>query len=146
LATELPTTESTTTVLPQQIRSFLTGVPRYATIATLNPDGSPHQSIIWFLLRGDEIVINSRHGRRWPANLRRDPRVAFAVEDGEDAVTINAHAEQVDNPEQAQADIAEMARRYDSPDPEERAARFRTEQRVSFVLKPMKVSMHGDPR
>lgn len=122
------------------------GVPRYATIATLNPDGSPHQSIIWFLVRGDEIVINSRRGRRWPANARRDSRVAFAVEDGEDAVTINAHAEQVDDPEQAQADIAEMARHYDSPDEAEReTARFRTEERISFVLTPVKVSIHGDP-
>jgi PPOX class probable F420-dependent enzyme len=145
LATESTTTAPNSTALPAQVRSFLTGVPRYATIATINPDGSPHQSIIWFLVRGDEIVINSRHGRRWPANLRRDPRVAFAVEDGEDAVTINAHAEPVDDPGQAQADIAEMARRYDSPDPEDRAARFRTEQRVSFVLTPIKVSIHGEP-
>ena len=47
------------------IRSFLTRPVRYATIATINPDGAPHQIVIWYLLRhdeqrGDYLVVNSR--------------------------------------------------------------------------------------
>lgn len=134
--------------LPPSVRSFLgSSTPRYATIATINPDGSPHQIVIWFLLRDDHLVVNSRHGRRWPANLRRDARANLAVYQAEDAVTLECVTEVVDDPQQAQADIAEMARRYDPPEMAEREiARFRTEQRISFILRPQRVHIHGDPR
>jgi hypothetical protein len=129
-----------------RVRSYLTATPRYATIATINPDGSPHQIVIWFLLRDDVLVINSRHGRRWPSNLRRDGRADFAVYEAEDAVTIECVAEASYEGEQAQADIAEMALRYDTPELAQREiARFRTERRLSFVLRPTRVHIHGDP-
>jgi PPOX class probable F420-dependent enzyme len=132
--------------LPARVRSFLGSIPRYATLATLSADGSPHQAITWYLVRGDTIVVNSREGRRWPANLRRDPRVSFAVEDGENAVTIDALAEELHDPHSAQADIAEMARRYDEPDYARREiARFQTEQRITFLLHPQRVHVHGEP-
>lgn len=128
-------------------RSFLTAVPpRYGTLATVNRDGSPHQIVIWFLVRGDEIVVNSRRGRRWPFNLERDGRANIAVYEAEDAVTINCVLERVYDGDAAQADIAEMARRYDAPEYAEREIRrFQTEDRVTFVLRPTKVSIHGDP-
>ena len=132
--------------LSEPVRRFLAAPRRYATIATLNADGAPHQAVVWYLLRGDDIVVNSRVGRRWPANLRRDPRVAFAVEEGEDAVTINGQAEVLATGEHAQADIAEMAWRYDAPELAQREiARFRTEDRISFILQPRHVHVHGDP-
>ena len=134
-------------IFTASVRAFLTDRPRYATIATLNPDGSPHQSIVWYLVRGDDLVINSRVGRRWPANLRRDPRVGFAVEEGEDAVSIDGSAAVVAVGDEAQADIAEMAWRYDEPELARREiARFQTEERVSFLVRPARVHVHGDPR
>ena len=121
--------------------------PRYATLATINPDGSPHQIVIWFLLRGDLLVVNSRRGRRWPSNLLRDGRANVAVYEAEDAVTINCALESVFEGDRAQADIAEMAHRFDRPEMAAREIRrFQTEQRVTFVLGPTKVSIHGDPR
>lgn len=133
-------------ILSKQVRSFLTARPRYSTIATVNPDGSPHQIVIWFLLRGDEIVVNSRQGRRWPSNIRRDPRANLAIYEGEDAVTIECVLYRSYKGEQAQADIAELARRYDTPEVAEREiARYRTERRLSFVLRPDRVHVHGDP-
>jgi PPOX class probable F420-dependent enzyme len=142
VATEVPTS-----VFTAPVRAFLTDNPRYATIATLNPDGSPHQSIVWFLLRGDEIVVNSRIGRRWPANLRRDSRISFAVEAGEDAVTLAGTAIVSALDTEAQADITEMAWRYDDPEMAAReVARFQTEERISFLVRPTRVHVHGDPR
>ena len=67
--------------LSPEARAFL-DAPRFAVIATLDPDGGPHQAVVWYRLDGDEIVLNSADGRRWPANLRRDPRIHFSVEDG----------------------------------------------------------------
>ncbi|MEA2677688.1 MAG: hypothetical protein QOJ81_1829 [Chloroflexota bacterium] len=120
--------------------------PRYGTIATINRDGSPHQIVIWFLLRGDELVVNSRRGRRWPSNLERDGRANLAVYEGEDAVTLELALDRVYEGEEAQADIAAMARRWDTPEVAEREIkRYRTEQRVSFVLRPTRVHLHGEP-
>ena len=133
------------------VRSFLTHPPRYATIATINPDGSPHQIVIWFVLRsdeqlGDHLVVNSRRGRRWPTNLERDGRANLAVYEAEDAVTFECHVEQIYDDERAQADIAELARRYDAPEMAEREiARFRTEARVTFILRPDRILVHGSP-
>lgn len=128
-------------------RSFISSPLRYATIATINADGSPHQIVIWYTLRGDEIVINSRRGRRWPSNLKRDGRANLAIYEGEDAVTIECVIDRTYEGEEAQADIAEMARRFYSPAyAEHEIARYRTEDRISFVLRPVRVHVHGDPR
>jgi PPOX class probable F420-dependent enzyme len=139
-------TDISNDTLAPNVRTFLADHPRYATIATVNRDGSPHQSVIWYLIRGDLIIVNSRVGRRWPANVRRDPRISFAVEEGEDAVTLAGLAEVAAEGERAQADIAEMAGRYDEPDVAQREiARYRTEERISFAIRPTKVNVHGAP-
>ncbi len=138
-------------MLEANVRSFLTSPVRYATIATLNPDGGPHQIVIWYLLRddperGEQLVVNSRRGRRWPSNLVRDPRANLAVFEAEDAVTIECEVAEEYDGEPAQADIAGMARRYDTPEDAAREiARFRTEDRVTFVLRPTRVIVHGSP-
>ena len=132
--------------ITDKVRSFLTAIPRYATIATVNPDGSPHQIVIWFLMRGDTQVVNSRHGRRWPSNLRREGRASVCVYEGEDAVTLDCVLEREYDGEDAQADIYEMAHRYDTPEEAViEIARYRTEPRLSFVLRPVRVRTHGDP-
>ena len=137
--------------LEPNVRSFLTQPVRYATIATINPDGGPHQVVIWYLLRhddqrGDHIVVNSRRGRRWPSNLTRDARANFAVYEAENAVTVACEVTETYDGEAAQADIAAMAIRYDTPeDAAHEIARFQTEDRVSFILRPTKVIVHGSP-
>lgn len=142
MATEVRTAE-----LSPQVRAFLGHPVRYATIATINADGSPHQTVVWYLLRDNHLVLNSRAGRRWPANLRRDPRISLTVHDGEDAVTLGGTVEIDEEAQLAQADIAEMAHRYDAPEIAEREiARFRTERRVRFILRPHSIHTHGDPR
>jgi len=140
--------ETAQSLFTAEARNFVSGAtPRYATLATINRDGSPHQIVIWFLLRGDELVVNSRRGRRWPSNLERDGRANLAIYEAEDAVTINCTLESVYEGAQAQADIAEMAFRYDTPEVAAREiARFQTEQRVTFILRPNKVSIHGEPQ
>jgi len=141
---------TTTAPLPAHIRAFLEDPPRYATIATTDPDGAPRQAVIWFLLDGDTIVINSLEGRRWPSNLRRDPRIAVAItaSDHEEWVGMSGTVEVVDDQAQAQADIAAMARRYHAANPahaeELIESRFQPQQRVSFRLAPAKIHDHLD--
>jgi PPOX class probable F420-dependent enzyme len=134
------------------LRDFLEG-PHFATLATIADDGAPHQAIVWYRLDPDgTIVVNSAEGRRWPADLRRDRRVAIAVPDHQDGyrwVAISGTVEVViDDQEIAQADIAEMARRYHRADPahaeELIERRFRRQQRVSFRIRPVAVHDHRD--
>jgi PPOX class probable F420-dependent enzyme len=140
---------TTTTPLPVHVRAFL-AEPRYASVATTDADGAPRQAVIWYLLDGDAIVINSLEGRLWPTNLRRDPRISISITaaDREEWVGLSGSVEVVDDPEQAQADIAAMARRYHAADPaaaeELIATRFRPQQRVSFRLVPARIHDHLD--
>lgn len=131
--------------LTERARDFLFA-PRFATIATVDADGSPHQAVIWYLLRDGELIVNSLQGRRWPGNLQRDPRFSLVVEDGLDYVSLAGTAEELAGQEGAQADIAAMARRYEAPDKAEEmiASRFSTQQRVSFRLHPARVHEHWE--
>ena len=138
---------TTTTPLPAHVRAFLEQ-PRYAAVATTDQDGAPRQAVVWFLLDGDTIVINSLEGRRWPTNLKRDGRVSISITDADEEswVGLSGTVEVVEDQEQAQADIAAMARRYERHDPAEAEElierRFRKQRRVSFRLRPTAIHDH----
>jgi PPOX class probable F420-dependent enzyme len=127
----------TATPLPDRVRTFFDS-ERFATISTIDPDGAPRQAVVWYALDGDEFVINSRVGRRWPSNLLRNPRIAFSVIDNEDSARwagITGTARAITDRATAQADIAGMARRYEADDPDEvrqSIASFETQDRISF--------------
>ena len=121
-------------------RRFLE-LPRFAVVATLNPDGSPLQAVVWYNLAGDVIVFNSRVGRQWPPNLQRDRRVSITVADGYDYVDIRGSVEIDEDPVRGQAVIAELARRYQKnrAAADAQIAAFAKERRVTFELRPTRV-------
>ena len=136
--------------LSEHVRAFLAAT-RFATIATVDPDGGPRQAVIWYRLDGDVIVLNSKVGRRWPSNLERDPRISLAIGDQADGyrwVGLTGTVTIVEDQPTAQADIAEMARRYHADDPEkaERLVhdRFEQQRRVSFRISIDAVHDHLD--
>jgi len=120
----------------------------FGTLSTLQPDGSPLQAVVWYELRGEDLLVNSAVGRRWPTNLRRDPRFSLLAEQSYEFVSIRGVAETLADPEQAQADIADLARRYLAADPgaAERLIEdvFLTQRRISFLLHPHAVTEHPD--
>jgi PPOX class probable F420-dependent enzyme len=139
-----------TTVFSPAIREFL-AANRFATIATIDPDGAPRQAVLWYRLDGDEIVLNSRVGRRWPSNLLREPRIGVTVVDQADGyrwVGLTGTADSITDQATAQADIAEMARRYHADDPAEAerliADEFERQQRISFRVRVAAVHDHLD--
>jgi PPOX class probable F420-dependent enzyme len=136
--------------IPDDIRTFLDDI-RFATIATTDADGAPRPAVIWYTVAGDEIVLNSAVGLRWPSNLVRDPRIAFSVVDASDGyrwIGLTGRVTVVEDQVTAQADIAGMARRYhaDDPDKAERLIRSRFEQqeRISFRMGICSVTRHID--
>jgi PPOX class probable F420-dependent enzyme len=139
-----------TATLSGTLRTFVDDL-RFATIATTDPDGAPRQAVVWYTVDGDEIVFNSRAGRRWPTNLLRDARVSVAIPDGADGyrwVGLTGTVRPVTDQAIAQADIAAMARRYHADDPAtaERLIRdrFSQQERISFRFRPDAVHDHLD--
>jgi PPOX class probable F420-dependent enzyme len=68
----------------------------FATVATLDPDGSPHTSVVWYVRDGDDLLFSTQSTRRKARNLARDPRVALSVYDlanPYEAVDIRGEAE-----------------------------------------------------
>lgn len=115
--------------------------PRFAVVASLNPDGSPLQAVVWYLLDGDEIVFNSRLGRRWPSNLQRDRRVSLTVADGYEYIEFRGEVEIDEDPERGQAVIAALTHRY-QPDREAAEAWIAAnakEHRVTLRLRPERI-------
>ena len=112
--------------LSEAARRFLEA-PRFGIVATLNPDGSPLQAVVWYRLESNTIVFNSRVGRRWPSNLQRDARVSITVADAYD--------------QHGQAVIAQLAHRYmrDRTKAEASIEGFRKQRRVTFRLRPERV-------
>jgi PPOX class probable F420-dependent enzyme len=53
----------------------------FSVLGTINQFGAPHLTVMWYLLDGDEIVFNTKAGRRKDSNLTRDPRVSLLVYD-----------------------------------------------------------------
>ncbi len=130
-------------MLSPEVRAFL-AEPRFAVLATINSDGSPQQTVMWYDLEGEVLMMNTAEGRVKASNLRRDPRVSVCVEDGYRYVTLAGHASLIEDQERAQADIARLAVRYYG---EERARsmieQFRGQRRVTILVPIERVSAHG---
>lgn len=122
--------------LSEQARAFLEE-RRFAVLATINADGTPHLSTMWYSLEGDTILMNTKAGRIKDRNMRRDPRISVCFEEGYSYVTISGTVEMIDDQEIAQADIFKLATRYDGEESarEQMAQSFSKEQRVTLYLK-----------
>ena len=124
------------TTLSEKARAFL-NEKRFAVLATINSDGTPQLTTMWYLLEGNTIVMNTKAGRIKERNMRRDPRIAICVEDGYNYVTISGTVEMIDDPEIAQRDIYRLAVRYDGEEAARQkvADQFSKERRITLHLK-----------
>ena len=130
--------------LSDDVRRFLQE-PRFAVVATINDDGTPQQTVVWFELQGEEIMLNTARGRVKDRNLRRDPRLALVVEDGYRFVSIRGVARLVDDQAVAQPDIHRLAVRYHDEATAERQVRdqFAKEERISIYVPLDRVTTYG---
>ncbi|QEU94013.1 PPOX class F420-dependent oxidoreductase [Streptomyces kanamyceticus] len=51
----------------------------FVTVATIRPDGSPHQSVVWVGREGDDLFFVTGVDKVKIRNLRRDPRLSVTV-------------------------------------------------------------------
>jgi PPOX class probable F420-dependent enzyme len=114
--------------------------PNFATVATVNPDGSPQLSIVWIDWDGRHVLFNTAVGRVKPRNLERDPCVSLLVLDREDGyhwVAVRGTAELTT--EGADEHIDKLARKYTGEGWQAKPG----EQRLLCSFRPEHVSAYG---
>ncbi len=114
----------------------------FVTLATVEPDGRPHLSVLWTKLDGDDVLMSTVKGRRKHQNLERDPRATVLATDpgnpysylevrGTVEMTEEGGRELIDS--FAETYRGERPYPFDGPD----------DVRVVLRLRPEKVVFHG---
>jgi PPOX class probable F420-dependent enzyme len=131
-----------THILSDWARAFLRE-DRVAAVSTLNTDGSPQVTTIWYLLQEDGTLIMSTPGRTQKVkNLRRDPRIAVCVGDERRSVSLYGTVTISSDQNVIRRDLEQLTARY----VKEEAARvlalslFLQEGRVALHVRPIKVT------
>ncbi len=99
-------------ILSDWAREFLRE-DRVAVVSTLNKDGSPQVTTIWYLLQEDGTLIMSTPGRTQKVkNLLRDPRIAVCV--GDERRSVSLYGTVTVSPDQnvVRQDLEQLAARY----------------------------------
>ncbi|MET9603607.1 PPOX class F420-dependent oxidoreductase [Streptomyces sp. NPDC006512] len=65
--------------LSEDLKKLIDDSPVFATVATIQPDGSPQLSVTWLGRDGDELLVSTTVGRRKERNLRTDPRITVMI-------------------------------------------------------------------
>jgi PPOX class probable F420-dependent enzyme len=119
--------------LSSAVREYLSA-PRFAVLATIKQGGIPQQTVMWYDLDGDAILMNTTYERHKAENLRRDPRVSICVADGYRFVTVTGQATLIEDQATSQRDIRRLAVRYMGEEAGNRRAEetFEAQRRVTI--------------
>ncbi|WP_194834656.1 pyridoxamine 5'-phosphate oxidase family protein [Nocardia sp. XZ_19_369] len=93
---------------------------RIATLATIGPKGTPHLTAMWYALIDGELWFETKAKSQKAVNLRRDPRITCMIEAGQTydqlrGVSLEGHAEIVDDPDKLFAVGVSVWERYTGP-------------------------------
>ena len=116
-------------------------------VATLNRDGSPHLTTLWFGILDGDIVFETFTKSQKIVNLKRDPRIAVLVEDGENynelrGVSINGKAELQDDPAVVFRYALAVTRRNNrglSDEQHQAAAKMMSQKRTAVIVKAKRI-------
>jgi PPOX class probable F420-dependent enzyme len=97
--------------IDEAVRAFLEK-PHFCVMGTINRDGSPQLTVMWYDLVDDTVILNITRCLVKEKNLRRDPRMAICIEDGAQYVTLIGRAEIVEDRALQEAEVNRMAIRY----------------------------------
>jgi PPOX class probable F420-dependent enzyme len=130
--------------LDAEVRAFLDR-PRFAVLGTLNEDGSPQLTVIWYGRREDEAIVNTTAPRKKAANIARDPRVSLLVGEAERYVRLDGDARVVASGDAAVRDIHDLAVRYDGEAAAEQQTRevWSKQERLTYAIAVRRVYRYG---
>ncbi len=83
-------------MLNDTAKSLLDKPKQFAVVSTVEPDGRPQSSVVWYERDGDDILMSTVEGRRKHQNLVRDPRATVLVYDADNPysyVEVRGHVE-----------------------------------------------------
>jgi PPOX class probable F420-dependent enzyme len=69
-----------TVSLPDPVRALLDG-DTFVVVSTVNPDSTPHSTVLWIKRDGDDVIFSTVRGRKKTRNMERDPRVSVCAYD-----------------------------------------------------------------
>ncbi len=117
--------------------------PVLASLATLNPDGSPQITPLWIGLDGDNVVFNTARGRIKARNVEKDNRVAVSVIDPDDQYNVVAFRGTVIDvtTEGADEHIDALAKKYLGVD--SYPMRREGEVRLRIIVRTDHIAMQG---
>ena len=130
---------------PEELEAFIEE-QKSLQVATINQDGTPHLSTLWFGVVDGDIVFETYTKSQKIKNLERDGRIAVLMEDGLEydklrGVAINGHAELHTDPKVVHRyALAVMARNNPDVDREmlSEAAESMAQKRTAVVIKAEK--------
>lgn len=126
----------------EPVKKFLEK-PNLAVLATISPSGRPQATPVWFLLDGDEILMNTSQGRVKLRNVQADPRVAVTIYDKDNPyLYVQVRGRVTIDPKSGARDIDRLSQRYRGK-PYQYPPSDAPERRVSLHLKPSAISGMG---
>ena len=122
--------------------------PHYAVMATINQDGTPQLSTVWFGFNEDrtKLVFVVEKDSLKTRNLQRDPRLSVSIPNGGRYVVVKGQAEFDLNqdPATAQAELERLGARYYGPiEGLNQAYSFGDKERITVYLVPDKITSVG---
>lgn len=122
----------------------MTGL-RFPVLATVNPDGTIQQSVMWFDLEGDKVLMDTAKGRVKYRNMSANNHISLCFEEAGTYVTLSGHVELFDEQERAKGDIYRLAVRYDGKDVADQQARdvYVNQERVTVLMTVDRITTHG---
>ena len=129
--------------IPEAVNDLLTAKKAFANLATINADGTPQVTPVWFDWDGSRVRVNTAKGRLKDKNLRRTPSVALSIMDPDNPYRYMQVRGRVAAVTESGADahIDSLAKKYMGQDryPHRKAG----EVRVIFTIAPDRVQTMG---
>jgi PPOX class probable F420-dependent enzyme len=131
-----------------EIEEFLAGSKK-VQVATVNPDGTPHLTTLFYVVRDGRIAFWTYGRSQKIKNLQRDPRITCLVETGDDyfelrGVSVSGRAEIVTGEDEIRAIGSAVASRMvdgaDLGDIGRDEVERQVRKRVGVVVVPLKTA------
>lgn len=97
--------------LTDEQRDFLRE-PHFAVVATIGIDGLPHQTVMWYQLTDDGVLLNTPDGSLKAKHVQRDNRISICVERGYQFITLIGTVALETDAEKSKADYTAMGMHY----------------------------------
>ena len=130
--------------LTDDLKAFL-DERRFAVLATINADGSIHQTVMWYLLDGNTIIMNTLDGRQKDVNMERDARISVCIEAEQRYLTMTGNVVIDNDPARGQETARALAVRYggEAAAEIEMATVFSKQHRITLEMPIDQIDAHG---